>query len=648
MQFITNYNFFYFPLLLLMIVSTYLLGHVFLTTINKRKLPSYFSFFFKSIIGYLIIIFLYSLIKSKGITIHGLLTIPFILLIITFKKDKYFQVKSTGNKFSVFYFAIPIALIFFFQTLYFYNPFTGISYSLDTDNFYYANIGSFIQQIGIENRFLDWINGDSAKPEIYHYADTWLVAIFAEFGLPSAKTITLVVNAFFYFQLYLGALSILEIKTEINFFKSIFALSIFFISCFFINYEDFTFFGYGCVTLVYPKLALITVYLLLSFYFVVQKQYYLLLFSLLSISVIYVALMPPILIGFTLFIITMWLFKKVNSNTSLIFGLILFVFSISFIIYFKTIFSQIDPRLVLEEKEKLSVIAVVISKIKDIVYTFLFNYFYFLKQIIPYLLLTGFIYIANAKSRQTTLTLSLFYIFLLLGGMVVFGLRYNYLDSIQFYQNLAYPLTGILGFYYLCEILFTEIKYKTISRAFVLILLVFNLYSSFQYLKKMHEFNMVYNISKDKKYVNEVMHLVSTEKNPRFAVAKGKADYKTIYDKAYTNTLNPFIGNKINTYMPTSITVFDIPLSEKVEYAEMEKTWIDNSALNFYIQKHKQEKDTTKLQIQFLKANKIQFLEMAKNYKIPSEINEIIDTMVINERNGVKFAKIKKEHYNKY
>ena len=73
-----------------------------------------------------------------------------------------------------------------------------------------------------------------------------------------------------------------------------------------------------------------------------------------------------------------------------------------------------------------------------------------------------------------------------------------------------------------------------------------------------------------------------------------------------------------------------------------------NSALNFYIQKHKQEKDTTKLQIQFLKANKIQFLEMAKNYKIPSEINEIIDTMVINERNGVKFAKIKKEHYNKY
>ena len=115
MQFITNYNFFYFPLLLLMIVSTYLLGHVFLTTINKRKLPSYFSFFFKSIIGYLIIIFLYSLIKSKGITIHGLLTIPFILLIITFKKDKYFQVKSTGNKFSVFYFAIPIALIFFFS-----------------------------------------------------------------------------------------------------------------------------------------------------------------------------------------------------------------------------------------------------------------------------------------------------------------------------------------------------------------------------------------------------------------------------------------------------------------------------------------------------------------------------------------------------
>ena len=73
----------------------------------------------------------------------------------------------------------------------------------------------------------------------------------------------------------------------------------------------------------------------------------------------------------------------------------------------------------------------------------------------------------------------------------------------------------------------------------------------------------------------------------------------------------------------------------------MEKTWKENSALNLFAQKHKEIKDTLDLQIHFLKENKIQFIEMAKHYEIPSEIKKIIDTMVINPRNGVRFAKIK-------
>lgn len=93
--------------------------------------------------------------------------------------------------------------------------------------------------------------------------------------------------------------------------------------------------------------------------------------------------------------------------------------------------------------------------------------------------------------------------------------------------------------------------------------------------------------------------------------------------------------------MPASITIFDIPLSEKIEYADMEKTWIDNSALNLFAQRHKEIKDTIDLQIHFLKENEIQFIEMAKHYEIPIKIKNIIDTIVINPRNGVRFAKIK-------
>lgn len=632
----------FFSIFIGLCIITYQFGNRFLQLFNFKKSNSYFDVFFKSIIGYLIIIFLYPVIKSKGLSIHILLIIPFIFLAFILKKEQQTHFNSENTKIYIPYFIVPIILIFFFQTLYFYNPFTGISYSLDMDNFYYANVGSFMQQIDKENRFLDWINDDLAKPEIYHYADTWLVALFAEFNLPSTKAITLVVNSFFYFEVYLGTLAILETITKVNFYKSIFAISIFFISCFFIDYTNFTFFGYGCVSLVYPKLAQITVFFLLSINFLVKKQFNLLVFSLLSFSIIYMALMPPIMIGLFLFITYLWVSKKNDFKSSIILGILLLIFSISFIVIFKTIFSQIDSRYDIVKEEKLSLISILISKIKDIAYTILFNYKDFLVQITPYIILAIWTYISNKNIQQTLTNISLFIISFLVGGMIIFGLRYNYLDSIQFYQNLAYPLTGILGFYLISQILFDETKYKPIGFIFVFFILSVCFYSSSIYINKMHQFNMVYNISRDEKYVQEIMKLTATEKLPRFAIAKGKADYKTIYDKCIGNYLNPFIGNKFNTYMPVSITVFDIPLSEKVEYAEMEQSWIDNSAFNLYIQKHKSEKDTINLEIQFMKDNGIQFIEMGKHYVIPTQIKNIIDTIILNPRNGVRFAKIKK------
>lgn len=620
---------------------TYIIGFRFLSILNYKNNNCYFDIFLNSTIGYLIILFLYSILKTKGQSIHILLIIPLIFLTQIPKQEKEFQNYLPKSKIVFWYFFIPILLIFFFQTLYFYNPFTGISYSLDTDNFYYANVGSFLQQIGKENRFLDWTNSEIAKPEIYHYADTWMVALFAEFNLPSTKGITLVVNVYFYFQVYLGSLVILETFTKVNFYKSIFALSLFFISCFFINYDNFTFTGYGCVSLVYPKLAQILVFFILAFHSIINKKFEFLVFSLLTFIIIYIPVMPPIMIGLSLFLVYLWQFKKINFKRFLVLCFFLFLFSISFIILFKVIFSQLDSRLTLNDDEKLSLISIIVSKIKDIIYTTLFNIKDFSLQIIPYFLLLAWVFKTNTKFRPTLIAIFFFYLFLLAGGMVVFGLRYNFLDSVQFYQNLAYPLTSIIGFYLISIILFDQTKYRLPGLIFMSFILSINFYSSYKYLMKMHQFNMVYNITKDEEYAKNVMKLVSSEKNPRFAIAKGKDDYKTIYDKGIGIYLNPFIGNKINTYMPASITIFDIPLSEKIEYADMEKTWIDNSALNLFAQRHKEIKDTIDLQIHFLKENEIQFIEMAKHYEIPIKIKNIIDTIVINPRNGVRFAKIK-------
>ncbi len=81
---------------------TYLIGGRFLSILNFKNNNCYFDIFFNSTIGYLLILFLYSILKTKGQSIHILLIIPLMFLTQIPKQEKEFQNCLPKNKIVIY------------------------------------------------------------------------------------------------------------------------------------------------------------------------------------------------------------------------------------------------------------------------------------------------------------------------------------------------------------------------------------------------------------------------------------------------------------------------------------------------------------------------------------------------------------------
>jgi hypothetical protein len=49
---------------------------------------------------------------------------------------------------------------------------------IDGDQLYYSNVGNFLKEYGVENRFINIDNASNLKLIPYHYGDSWLIAFF--------------------------------------------------------------------------------------------------------------------------------------------------------------------------------------------------------------------------------------------------------------------------------------------------------------------------------------------------------------------------------------------------------------------------------------------------------------------------------------
>ena len=176
MAYLIDYIFVLFALISC-IIAIYLIGN--LLNSNFKKYTSQFFIFIIGIFSSIIIISLF-LSKGKTFNLSVLTSVPIIFYLTKQKLSLtglWHNFKENIHP-EFFFLVIPALLYFWVQSFNYYNPLTDEYFFLEGDQLYYATIGNYLYNFGIENRFLDILNLSNSYLSTHHYGDSWFVAFF--------------------------------------------------------------------------------------------------------------------------------------------------------------------------------------------------------------------------------------------------------------------------------------------------------------------------------------------------------------------------------------------------------------------------------------------------------------------------------------
>ena len=200
----------FFSLIALYLVS-YTLGYILIGLFkvdSKAKIHREFS---RLLIGFLFILFCYSIIITAGSTIMLGLLIPIIIVVVnklyrTTEKSSFLPEKKI-----VFVHLFYLWLFFLVACLFNYNPISGNIIQAEGDDLIFGRYCEHLDLTGEENIYLDWFYPSDQGNSFYHYADLWGGAIVGRFsGLGYYFGLYFVSSTFFIIIASWAAFSFLE------------------------------------------------------------------------------------------------------------------------------------------------------------------------------------------------------------------------------------------------------------------------------------------------------------------------------------------------------------------------------------------------------------------------------------------------------
>lgn len=626
---LTTFQFFpHFLVLCCLIVVFIIVGRIFASLGNFRVKNYYQDLGFSVLIGYLVIVSGYAIIKSGGRTsflIIGLLLVTiFVYNVPNLLKKKLSFSIFTNNDLKGFSALLPfVIVVFVFQSLIFYDFINSEYHSLGKDWHYYSNLGSVLYFFGMENGLVDWTNLVRFSLTPYHYADSWLVAFLLEFlDFRTSNIWGLIVNSFFYILSYIVGLAIIEQVRNLKWYDFIVAILFIIITPFFsvnmfFNIND----TLACTLIQCPKYLIIIICYGVSFVFLLNNEWKKLSFSISILNVLYPTTLPSNLLLITGLSALLLFKRKINVKQAVI------IITLNF-------FSSFGYLLMLSTYKDLGVVSnstIVgtlnpINLIKDFFYICYYNAIVFF-EIFPYLILLLVYLIKTEVSFKRIIQSEILFFFLLIiiGGIEGYSLNYKNTDSIQFYYNSAFSVIIVVVFYILMQ--FRELKllngYITVLFA-ILYLSVFinyllNSFNKMEYYGKAFDSNTAHLIQKELKGYEDFFG---------FASMKDSSEYKTIYDKNYVNCRLKYISNFVNYYQPIDLSIVNMPetnvLSDK--FIE-EESIINKSPLINFIKSQKKENtfiSNERSQLDFIVKNNIRFLEVSNKCILPKSIDSLI------------------------
>jgi len=485
-----NISFLHYLIPIVVLIVSYSIGYFVLLKLKLNNIL--LSSFISTLTGLLLIVFLFSIVITNGVTVQLLFLIPTLVLIIysfqhTKGKTKIFEKKYLKGLKSLFIIYFLWCIIFILITKLNYIGDDLISY-LYWDIYHYARMTDIIYLTGEENylanlNFNEHFEGGTTP---YHYFEIYLNTLCSTMvNLSSIWSYVITVPII---------LLTLASSLIFNMFKDLFKYSntkvyilsilLLFVSGFLVLPDDFVLNKVNPLTInivnqLPTRILGMYIALVLSTYYLFKEKYVFSVATLMFLQTTFFLMLPMVLFTVLCGAIFLLLYKKINYKTYLTMSMSVICNTIAIFIFYKlTAVSpeydtmNVDYSLVLD-----NIFAKFNNSIKFILFTNATAFQYYFVLTVPFLILI----IKNYKKTNTKPMLILFFFFLIFieGGIFITTL----LNSIhpEAWQPAVTSInmgsTVVLLWLFIFSLRDKVDKFKIVP-SLILIICIYNMYST--------------------------------------------------------------------------------------------------------------------------------------------------------------------------
>lgn len=341
----------YFVSTFLAMIISWFIGRLIIGLIPLKSMSNYKSFI-SFIVGLIVLLVLYSTIKTGGKTINIWLIFVFVFLYINYKpKIILDKIRLSEFKKVLILSAVVLLPIFAYQC-YFYFDFGNNTYKvLHADHYFYAKMVSSLNVYGTENTsdaivFIKDKSSIGLNP--YHYSELWIAALFAKlFNISSVAAYFLIAIPLFVSIYTIGIYTLLKNAINNKYFRYTVSLLCLFVGgIYFSVYNNFELTNYlnnsdnSILSLFSQKLSLIYVLVLLAFVLYNKGEKFLSYIVFIIIPVFSISFLPAIYGGLLLMNVFDLIKNKFNVTKEIGINTLLIVSSITFFTLFYLIFKS--------------------------------------------------------------------------------------------------------------------------------------------------------------------------------------------------------------------------------------------------------------------------------------------------------------------
>ena len=442
------YNIFFQQLLfaLLALLIIYVTGKIIASLFEIRG-NSFFRLFVTYIIGITAIIIFYSIIKSHGRTVNILL-LPIIGYILYYfrnsltKKPRLYK-DEIIQEFT--WSLIPFALIFLFQSWFYFNIKEHIICSIFSDIYTYADISNSLKIYGIENGSieLNFFRASNQSLVPYHYPELWITAFFSSLFNNSTVNSYYLCTMTILITIYLiGIVSLLNEFIKNVFLKFLLCVPLLFIAeiniPIHLPYISFQNNVWAITDVLGQKLAFTYIFLLFAIYNITKNNINIGLLIMSIIPIFSVGYLPGIWGGLTLFGIYLFFFNpRKNIKRIAIGGLIQLYLIVSYLIFYRintsTSINSVQSVAFSEGIFKgfngeITYLNLKIIFANFVMYSIPTSFIHLINRLISYLIFVPILYPILKNNKNALILL----IFISICGCTFASLASSYGDSIQF------------------------------------------------------------------------------------------------------------------------------------------------------------------------------------------------------------------------